>query len=129
MNHHCTDMDAAANLLERRWFAAFKAASGARAECEALLDAMALAEAAWRAARLRLSGLEVLRDALGDELELLDSREGPMPTRVITGQLTHDYRRAHCAPILSNDESGLPPVLSDRIASRPSLSDEQVFAA
>jgi hypothetical protein len=120
MNHY-TDRDAAGNLLERRWFAAFKAASGARAECEALLDAMALAEAAWRAARLRLSGLEALRDALGDELELLDSREGQT--------LTHDYRRDHCAPILWNDESGLPPVLPDRIASRPSLSDEPVFAA
>jgi hypothetical protein len=129
MNHHYTDMDAAANLLERRWFAAFKAASGARAECDAQHEAMALAEAAWRAARLRLSGLEALRDALGDELELLDSREGPMPTRVGAGQLSHDYRRDHCGPILSNDESGLPPVLPDRIASRPFLSDEQVFAA
>ena len=41
------DGDAAANLLERRWFAAFKAASGVRTECEALLESMALIEATW----------------------------------------------------------------------------------
>jgi hypothetical protein len=82
MNPHYTDWDAAANLLERRWFAAFKAASDARGECEALLDAMALAEAAWRAARVRLYKLEALRDALGDELERLDSREVQTPTRL-----------------------------------------------
>jgi hypothetical protein len=66
------DGDAAANLLERRWFAAFKAASGVRAECEALLESMALAEAAWSRARTRLYELEALRDALGEELEALD---------------------------------------------------------
>jgi hypothetical protein len=67
--------DAAANLLERRWFAAFKAASGIRAECEALLESMALTQAAWSQARVRLSELEALRDALGEELEALDERE------------------------------------------------------
>ena len=66
------DGDAAANLLERRWFAAFKAASGVRAECEALLESMALTEAAWSRARARLYELEALRDALGEELEALD---------------------------------------------------------
>jgi hypothetical protein len=67
--------DAAANLLERRWFAAFKAASGVRAECETLLESMALTQAAWSQARVRLSELEALRDALGEELEALDERE------------------------------------------------------
>lgn len=67
-----TDRDAAANLLERRWFAAFKAASGVRAECEALLESMTLSHAAWTDARVRLSELEALRDALGEELEALD---------------------------------------------------------
>jgi hypothetical protein len=67
--------DAAANLLERRWFAAFKAASGVRAECEALLESMAITQAAWTQARVRLSELEALRDALGEELEALDERE------------------------------------------------------
>jgi hypothetical protein len=66
------DSDAAADLLERRWFAAFKAASGVRTECEALLESMAVMQTAWSRARVRLSELEALRDALGEELEALD---------------------------------------------------------
>jgi hypothetical protein len=66
------DSDAAADLLERRWFAAFKAASGVRAECEALLESMAVMQTAWSRARARLSELEALRDALGEHLEALD---------------------------------------------------------
>jgi hypothetical protein len=76
MVYRDTDRDAAANLLERRWFAAFKAASGVRAECEALLESMALTRAAWSQARVRLSELEALRDVLGEELEALDEGEG-----------------------------------------------------
>ena len=68
------DSDAAADLLQRRWFAAFKAASAVRAECETLLESMALAEAAWGRSRMRLCELEALRDALGEELEALDER-------------------------------------------------------
>ena len=74
-----TDGDAAANLLERRWFAAFKAASGVRAECEALLESMTLTQVAWGRARARLSELEALRDALGEEFEALDEREALAP--------------------------------------------------
>jgi hypothetical protein len=70
-----TDRDVSANLLERRWFAAFKAASGVRAECEALLESIALTQAAWSQARARLSQLEALRDVLGEELEALDECE------------------------------------------------------
>jgi hypothetical protein len=73
------DGDAAANLLERRWFAAFKAASGVRTECEALLESMALIEATWSRARARLYELEALRDALGEELEAMDEREEQIP--------------------------------------------------
>jgi hypothetical protein len=69
------DGDAAANLLERRWFAAFKAASGVRAECETLLESMALTQVAWSRARARLAELEAMRDALGEELEAMDERE------------------------------------------------------
>lgn len=76
MNDRHTEGDAAANLLERRWFAAFKAASGARAECEALLELMEHAETAWSRARARLGALDALRDALGEELEAIDEREG-----------------------------------------------------
>lgn len=64
--------DATAEILERRWFAAFKAASAARAECEALLEAIETTEAAWAKARKQLAKLELLRDALEDELAELD---------------------------------------------------------
>jgi hypothetical protein len=71
------ESDAAADLLERRWFAAFKAASGVRTECEALLESMAVMQTAWSRARARLAELEALRDALGEELEALDQPGGP----------------------------------------------------
>jgi hypothetical protein len=77
MVNRYTDGDAAANLLERRWFAAFKAASGVRAECEALLELMQHTQTAWSRARARLCALEALRDALGEELEAFDAREVP----------------------------------------------------
>jgi hypothetical protein len=79
MTKRYMDGDAAADLLERRWFAAFKAASVVRAECEALLESLALTEAAWSVARVRLCELEALRDALGEELEALDEREDRIP--------------------------------------------------
>jgi hypothetical protein len=72
------DDEPAAALLERRWFAAFKAASDVRAECEALLDSLANTQAAWSRARARLSELEALRDALGDEFEALSEHERPL---------------------------------------------------
>lgn len=75
MTTYSADGDAAAALLERRWFAAFKAASTVRAECEALLEAMAMTETAWNHARTRLAELEALRDALGEELAHLDEME------------------------------------------------------
>jgi len=66
---------AAAEMLERRWFAAFNAASAARAECEALVEALQMTEATWNAARKRLVKLETLRDALGEELAELDGQK------------------------------------------------------
>jgi hypothetical protein len=66
---------AAAEMLERRWFAAFKAASVARAECEALVEALNMTQAAWNEARNRLVKLETLRDALGDELAEVDGQK------------------------------------------------------
>ncbi len=77
MIHRCADRDTAANMLERRWFAAFKAASATRTECEELLESMAIMQAAWSRARERLAALESLRDALGEELETMDGRDGP----------------------------------------------------
>jgi hypothetical protein len=69
------DGEATAEMLERRWFAAFKAASLARAECEALVEALKMTEAAWDKARERLGKLESLRDALGEELAELDGQQ------------------------------------------------------
>jgi hypothetical protein len=75
MVYRNADEDAAAVLLERRWFAAFKAASSARAECEVLLDAIEISERAWNEARIRLAELEMLRDMLGEELAGVDGME------------------------------------------------------
>ena len=75
MSHSYSDSDAAIERLERRWFAAFKAASGVRAECEALLEAMEITENAWNQARVRLAELEALRDALAEELEQSNEHE------------------------------------------------------
>jgi hypothetical protein len=72
-----TDRDAAANLLERRWFSSIAAARAAEAECEVLREVLEFAEAAWRRARLQLAELECLRDALGDELTALDACDIP----------------------------------------------------
>jgi len=88
MNDHYGEGDAAANLLERRWFAAFKAASGARAECEALLELMETTETAWSRARARLSELEAIRDALGHELEALDESDTPPTVREAVGVMS-----------------------------------------
>jgi len=67
-----TDRDAAANLLERRWFSSITAVRAAEAECEVLREVLELAESAWRRARMQLAELECLRDALGDEVMSLD---------------------------------------------------------
>jgi hypothetical protein len=66
------DGDAAANLLERRWFAANSAAVALSAECDVLREVLELAEDAWRRARAHLDRLEGLRDRLGEELAELD---------------------------------------------------------
>jgi hypothetical protein len=72
-----TDRDAAANLLERRWFSSITAVRVAEAECEVLREVLELAETAWRRARTQLAELECLRDALGDEVTALDACEAP----------------------------------------------------
>ena len=69
--------DAAADRLERRWFAAFKAASAARAECEALLDQMERLEIEWSCARTRLAEIEAIRDSLGEELMQMEAGSAP----------------------------------------------------
>ena len=49
------DRDAAANLLERRWFSSIAAVRAMQAECEVLREVMELAEASWRRALTQLA--------------------------------------------------------------------------
>jgi hypothetical protein len=72
--------DVAADRLERGWFAAFRAASAARAECEALLEEMERIEISWNHARVRLAEIEAIRDALGEEITQLEGQ--PSAARV-----------------------------------------------
>lgn len=74
MQHLEGDSDAAAALIERRWFAAHAAARSLQAECEVLREVMEMAENAWRHARTQLAQFESLCDALEQELA---EREGP----------------------------------------------------
>lgn len=74
MINRYVDGEPAAELLERRWFAALRAAKSVQAECEALLEVMEMAEEAWRRTRLKLAELETLRDALGEQLSALDAQ-------------------------------------------------------
>jgi hypothetical protein len=71
--------DVAADRLERGWFAAFRAASVARAECEALLEEMERIEIAWNHARVRLAEIEAIRDTLGDEIMQLEGQPPAAP--------------------------------------------------
>ena len=58
----------AAELLQRRWFAAAAAVKNVDAECEVLLEVLELSREAWHAARERLAKLQTLRDTLGEQL-------------------------------------------------------------
>ena len=65
-------VDSESDLLERRWFAAARAAAEMQAECDALARALDLNLVALRDARDKCSHLEALRDALGGELADID---------------------------------------------------------
>jgi hypothetical protein len=56
------------NLLERRWFAVQATTRGLQAECDLLLEALNLAQAAWQRANRQLAEFEALSDALEDQL-------------------------------------------------------------
>ena len=72
--------DSESDLLERRWFAAARAAADMQSECDALARALDLTHAALRDARARRSHLEALRDALGGELADIDHRAQRRPS-------------------------------------------------
>jgi len=69
-----SDSDAAASLLERRWFASTAAVRAMQAECEVLREVWELAEDSWRQARSQLVRLEAISDALGEELAQRDEQ-------------------------------------------------------
>ena len=60
-------------LLERRWFAVQSATRGLQAECDLLLEALNLAQAAWQRANRQLAEFEALSDALEDQLAAVDT--------------------------------------------------------
>jgi hypothetical protein len=68
MSIEITGGDFAENMLERRWFASMAAARAKQAECQALLEVVAIARASWRDSRAELTNLEALRDALGEKM-------------------------------------------------------------
>ena len=72
--------DSAAGLLERRWFAASRAATEVQSECDALARALDQVHCAWRGARQQLLRLEALRDALGEEIAADDIGDGRQAT-------------------------------------------------
>jgi hypothetical protein len=81
VSYHNADGGPSAELLERRWFAALRAASIAKAECDLLMGVLERAEDAWRRAHLRVAELECLRDTLGEQLDALsDTRAGAPET-------------------------------------------------
>jgi len=62
------DAEPAAELLQRRWFAAAAAARSLEAECAVLLEVLEISREAWRVARAQLAKSETLRDTLGEQL-------------------------------------------------------------
>jgi hypothetical protein len=79
MSYHNADGGPSAELLERRWFAALRAASIAKAECDLLMGVLERAEAAWRQAHFRVAELECLRDTLGEQLDDLSHTRAQAP--------------------------------------------------
>jgi hypothetical protein len=64
--------ESARAMMERRWFALHRAAGRLQEECAGLAEILDAAQAASRDARSRLSELEAMRDALGEELSRQD---------------------------------------------------------
>jgi hypothetical protein len=75
-------------LLERRWFAAHKAAQAMRVECEILREVMDTAHANWRDAMARLANLDALCDALEDQyVSFVEDSHGAHPVPQV-GEMT-----------------------------------------
>ena len=75
------DADPAAELLQRRWFAAAAAAKSLEAECEVLLEVLEISRQAWRAARAQLARLEALSGCAGRAVGRVWSSTAPPARR------------------------------------------------
>ena len=70
------DLDSRMNNLEQEWRQAYESSIVARTDYQSLVAIPKTDSRLLDLARERLSELEALRDALGEELEILDTREG-----------------------------------------------------
>ena len=75
-------------LLERRWFAAHKAAQAMRVECEILREVMDTAQANWRDAMTRLANLDALCDALEDQYSSFVEHSHAVPPEPRIGEMS-----------------------------------------
>jgi hypothetical protein len=75
-------------LLERRWFAAHKAAQAMRVECEILREVMDTAQANWRDAMARLANLDALCDALEEQYVSFIEHSHPTLPAPHVGEMT-----------------------------------------
>ncbi len=71
--HAGFDDEYARAMMERRWFALHRAAGRLQQECESLGEVLQATQDAWYDARSRLSEIEAMRDALGEELSRQDT--------------------------------------------------------
>ena len=72
------DDDAAANLIERRWFATCAKVKTLQDECEVMRQVMEQAAMAYRGARTQLAHLEALRDGLAQRLTHPEGARQPL---------------------------------------------------
>lgn len=80
MSDFYDDDDVAANLIERRWFAACAKVKTLQDECEVMREVMQQAATAYRGARTQLVQLEALRDVLAQRLAHPEGARPPLMT-------------------------------------------------
>ena len=82
MSDFYDDDDAAAHLIERRWFAASTKVKRLQDECEVIREVMEQAAMAYRGARTQLAELEALRDGLAQRL--VQPEGARLPPAIVT---------------------------------------------
>ena len=78
MSDFYDDDDAAASLIERRWFAACAKVQALQDECEVMRQVTEQAAMAYRDARVQLAQLEALRDGLAQRLTYPEGARQPL---------------------------------------------------